>query len=125
MICGQKIKFCIIKTGVGMALSCGDCASDWMVRASIPGRGFRFYSSIKRPDRLLSAAYGHRVIVGEAAGAEDHCPPSCVRIKNEWSLPLVPLYAFMTWSVRWSDCKTVVQFRAVVLVSVAISPGLR
>jgi hypothetical protein len=65
------------------------------------------------------------VIVGKAAGAEDRCPPSCVRVKNEWSIPLVPLYAFMAWSVKWLDCKTVVQFPAVVLVSVAISAGLR
>ena len=63
--------------------------------------------------------------VGKAAGDENHCPPSCVRVKNEWSLPLVPLYAFMAWAVKCLDCKTVVQFPAVVLVSVVTSLGLR
>lgn len=63
--------------------------------------------------------------MGKATGAEDHCPASCVRVKNEWSLPLVPLYALMPWSVKWLDHKTVVQFPAVFLVSVAICLGLR
>jgi hypothetical protein len=63
--------------------------------------------------------------VVKAAGGENYCPPSCVRVKNEWILPLVSLYAFMAWAVKGLDCKTVVQFPSVILVSVVISLGLR
>lgn len=65
------------------------------------------------------------LLLGEGAVAEDHSPPSCVRVKSQWRLPLFPLYSLMSLSIKWSDCKTMVQFPAVVSVSITIFLGLR
>ena len=94
------------------------------------GKRFFFYKTSRSAG---GPAYGYRLILllwVRRLEPEEPCPPSCVRVNNERKLPLVPVYAFMAWSgiaqsVKWLDCNTVVRYSAVVLVSVAISLGLR
>jgi hypothetical protein len=75
------------------------------LRGSNPVRGKRFICSPKRPHRLwgppslLFSDYGvsfrgvklpwHKV---------NHSSPSGTEVKNEWSYPLFPLYAFFAWT---------------------------
>ena len=34
----------------------------------------------------------------------DNSPPSNAEVKNEWSIPLLPLYAFMVWAGTTLRC---------------------
>jgi len=67
----------------------------WMIWHSNPGRGKGFSSSSKCPDWLRA----HISFLGvKWPGYDiDHSSPSRARAKNEWNLPLLPLYAFIVW----------------------------
>jgi hypothetical protein len=101
----------------------------WRCAAATGGPDVRFLGGVL--DFIILFFYKtSRSAVGSSLWVPSDCllvgkAASCVRVKNEWRLLLVPLYAFMAWSVKWLDCKTVVQCPTVVLLSVAISLGLR
>jgi hypothetical protein len=70
---------------------------------SNPGRGQRFSSSAKRPDRtrgppshLFSGYRGFSPWIKGTDGRQiDHCPPSNAKFMNAWSYTSCPLYVFM------------------------------
>jgi hypothetical protein len=61
-----------------------------MIRCSNTGRGKRFLSSLKPPDRLCLLLSGHR----------SSFPGVVPGIKNEWSCTSLPVFAFMAWAVK-------------------------
>jgi hypothetical protein len=80
-------------------------ATGWMIGASNPEKGWEFFSSLPRPDRLsvapspLSNDYqGESFPGGKVAGAWIWpLTPSSAEVKNAWSYTSTPQYAFMAW----------------------------
>jgi hypothetical protein len=85
-----------------------------MIGGSSPGRGWEFFSSPPRPDRLRGPPSllfnGYQGLfpweVKRPWCESDHSPPSSTEIKNEWSYTSAPQYAFMAWcsvKIKHSD----------------------
>jgi len=90
-------------------------ATQWMIWGSIPGRGWEYFSSPPRLDRLwgppslLSNGYQGFFPWGVTRpGREtDNLPPSSAEVKNAWSYPSTSQYAFMAYcSIKGSTGTT-------------------
>ena len=75
-----------------------DWTSAWMVWGSNPGGDNRFFSSPKRPNRLLdppsllfNGYHGSSPGVKHAVSQFNHSPPFSVEVKSEWSYTATPL----------------------------------
>jgi hypothetical protein len=72
---------------------------------SSPGRGWEFFSSPPRSDRLWGPpsllSKGHQWVfpwgVKRRKHEADHSPPSSAEVKNAWKYTSTPQYAFMAW----------------------------
>jgi hypothetical protein len=82
-------------------------ATGWIIGGSIPGRGWEFFSSPPRPDRLWVSHYSPiQLLLGalslgakRSGRAAHHSPPSSADVKNAWSYTSTPPYIFMAWDL--------------------------